>query len=88
MRPTRTASPLSKFSPQSPGTWLSSGSCANILGPFQARFTKIRLDIYPSILKILRAAVFVCGPLHFALGRDKIIIIIIIITLQTSGCPE
>ena len=51
MRPTRTASPVCKFSPQLPETWLSPGSGANILGFFEvlrhvfknsARFTDIR----------------------------------------------
>ena len=51
MRPTRTASPICKFSPQWPETWLSPGFGANILGFFEvlrhvfknsARFTDIR----------------------------------------------
>ena len=51
MRPTRTASPICKFSPQWPETWLSPGSGAYILGLFEvlrhvfknsARFTDIR----------------------------------------------
>ena len=51
MRPTRTASPICKFSPQWPETWLSPGSGANILDFFKvlrhvfknsARFTDIR----------------------------------------------
>ena len=38
MRPTRTASPLCFFSPQWPETWLSPGSCANILVRFEVCF--------------------------------------------------
>ena len=40
MRPTRTASPLCFFSPQWPVTWLSPGSCANILARFEVCFQK------------------------------------------------
>ena len=40
MRPTRTASFLCLFSPQWPETWLSPGSCANILGRFEVCFQK------------------------------------------------
>ena len=40
MRPTRTASPLCFFSPQWPETWLSPGSCANILVRFEVCFQK------------------------------------------------
>ena len=39
-RPTRTASPLSFFSPQWPETWLSPAFCANILAHFEACFQK------------------------------------------------
>ena len=38
MRPTRRASPLCLFTPHWPETWLSPGSCANILGRFEASF--------------------------------------------------
>ena len=38
MRPTRTASFLCLFSPQWPETWLSPGSCANILVRFEVCF--------------------------------------------------
>ena len=40
MRPTRTASPLCFFSLQWPETWLSPGSCANILARFKVCFQK------------------------------------------------
>ena len=40
MRPTRTASPLSFFSPQWPETWLSPAFSANILAHFEACFQK------------------------------------------------
>ena len=40
-RRTRTVSPLCFFSTQWPETWLSPGSCANILGPFEVCFHKV-----------------------------------------------
>ena len=40
MRPTGTASPLCLFSPQWPETWLSPGSCKDILARFEVCFQK------------------------------------------------